>query len=345
MGRRSNDDISVSRLNDDISSFSSTVNPALPPAAVLPLGYSPSVLDFEDGIHWIGTDVFVDSRRGRERGIVSHAHADHVGRHRRWIASPATAALCAKRWGAMDLEVHAFHQPWTEEGATVTLLPAGHILGSSMVLVERGGTRVLYSGDFRLKSSATAERCVPVAADVLVMECTFGDPRFRFPDRLEVLDQLCDFVEQTLASETVPILYAYALGKAQEIAGLLEARGVPVWLHERAWDLLGVYREFGHAFAGCRRYELEAPINGVLILPPGSATRPLVRSIRRRRTAAITGWALDRWRLPACDAAFPISDHADFDEQWFADSVVQRWRDGEALIPGGWLGKPGPRTT
>jgi hypothetical protein len=303
------------------------------------------VLDFEDGIHWIGTDVFVDSRRGRERGIVSHAHADHVGRHRRWIASPATAALCAKRWGAMDLEVHAFHQPWTEEGATVTLLPAGHILGSSMVLVERGGTRVLYSGDFRLKSSATAERCVPVAADVLVMECTFGDPRFRFPDRLEVLDQLCDFVEQTLASETVPILYAYALGKAQEIAGLLEARGVPVWLHERAWDLLGVYREFGHAFAGCRRYELEAPINGVLILPPGSATRPLVRSIRRRRTAAITGWALDRWRLPACDAAFPISDHADFDEQWFADSVVQRWRDGEALIPGGWLGKPGPRTT
>lgn len=38
-------------------------------------------------------------------------------------------------------------------------------------------------------------------------------------------------------------------------------------------------------------------------------------------------------------------DHADFDEEWFADSVVQRWRGGEALIPAEWLRKPGPSTT
>jgi hypothetical protein len=30
-------------------------------------------------------------------------------------------------------------------------------------------------------------------------------------------------------------------------------------------------------------------------------------------------------------------DHADFEDDWFADSVVQRWRDGEALIPPSWL--------
>src|SRR5262249_40346380 len=30
-------------------------------------------------------------------------------------------------------------------------------------------------------------------------------------------------------------------------------------------------------------------------------------------------------------------DHADFDDAWFADSVVQRWRNGEALIPSSWL--------
>jgi hypothetical protein len=29
-------------------------------------------------------------------------------------------------------------------------------------------------------------------------------------------------------------------------------------------------------------------------------------------------------------------DHADFEDSWFADSVVQRWRDGEALIPPSW---------
>jgi len=30
-------------------------------------------------------------------------------------------------------------------------------------------------------------------------------------------------------------------------------------------------------------------------------------------------------------------DHADFEDEWFSDSVVQRWRDGEALIPASWL--------
>ena len=30
-------------------------------------------------------------------------------------------------------------------------------------------------------------------------------------------------------------------------------------------------------------------------------------------------------------------DHADFDDDWFADSVVQRWRGGKALIPQQWL--------
>jgi Cft2 family RNA processing exonuclease len=188
------------------------------------------------------------------------------------------------------------------------------MLGSAMVLVERGGTRALYTGDFRLSASATAEPCAPVAADVLIMECTFGDPRYRFPDRLEVMDQLCDFVEQTLALDAVPVLYAYSLGKAQEVARLLTQRGIRVWLPDQAWSMLEIYREFGHEFPGCERFEMTSPQNGVVIIPPGLKTRDLVRSFRRRRTAAVTGWALDRWRLPRCDAAFPISDHADLDE-------------------------------
>lgn len=31
-----------------------------------------------------------------------------------------------------------------------------------------------------------------------------------------------------------------------------------------------------------------------------------------------------------------VLDHADFDEPWFDDAVVERWRDGNALIPASW---------
>lgn len=37
-----------------------------------------------------------------------------------------------------------------------------------------------------------------------------------------------------------------------------------------------------------------------------------------------------------------VLDHADFSDQWFQDSVVQRWRDGKALIPPAWLSPHDP---
>ena len=30
-------------------------------------------------------------------------------------------------------------------------------------------------------------------------------------------------------------------------------------------------------------------------------------------------------------------DHADFEDEWFATSVIQRWREGDALIPADWI--------
>lgn len=273
------------------------------------------MLSFDDGVHFTGTELRLDPRRARARAIVSHAHSDHVGRHRRWVTSPGTAALCARRWNAREVEVHEFGVPWSEGDATVTLFPAGHILGSAMVRVEREGVRVLYTGDFRLEPSVTAEACEPVEADVLVMECTFGEPRYRFPARAEVLEALCGFIAQTQAEDAVPVLLAYALGKAQEVARVLGERGIPVALDPGAWSMLEVYRELGVTFPNCEPYESGIP-PGVLIVPPhlgGSAT---VRRLGRRRTAFLSGWALGPpgFRGRGTDAAFPLSDHADYGE-------------------------------
>ena len=43
-------------------------------------------------------------------------------------------------------------------GATVTLHPAGHVLGSAQVKVECKGMRIVASGDYKDKSDPT---CVP----------------------------------------------------------------------------------------------------------------------------------------------------------------------------------------
>jgi Cft2 family RNA processing exonuclease len=311
------------------------------------------VLSFENGIHVLGTGLRLDPRRRQSRAIVSHAHADHVARHQRWVASPATAALCARRWAAADLEVHDFDAPWREGGATFTLLPAGHILGSAMVLVEVDGVRVLYTGDFRLRPAATAEPCRPVAADVLIMECTFGEPRYRFPDRAAAVDELCDWIEQTHARDGTPVLLAYSLGKAQEVAWLVGDRGYPVALHASAWEMLEVYREMGVRFERCEPYAMGPIRRGVLIVPPHLARSSTMR-LPRRRIAFLSGWAMGppgRARIP-WDTAIPISDHADYDEllemvervrpariytlhgpESFATRLRARGHDARAAIP------------
>ena len=273
------------------------------------------MLEFDDGVHLTGTALWLDPRRVKPRAIVSHAHSDHVGRHHRWVVSPGTALLATRRWNARAVEVREFGARWSEDGADITLLPAGHILGSSMVLLERAGTRILYTGDFRLEPSATAEPCRPVAADVLVMECTFGEPRYRFPKRERVLDELDEFIATTRAAGQTPVLLAYSLGKAQEVARLMGARGHALALVDEAHEMLLAYREAGVAFERCTRFTGGLEPDEVLIAPPTRALREVLARVRRPRTAFLSGWALGGagWQ-PSCDAAFAISDHADFDE-------------------------------
>ncbi len=75
-----------------------------------------------------------------------------------------------------------------------------------------------------------------------------------------------------------------------------------------------VYEELGLNFPPYPEFSA-AEIAGHVVIctpqPPGSA---FLKKIPRRRTAVITGWALDASAMYRyqCDAAFPLSDHADF---------------------------------
>ncbi|MFX8527680.1 hypothetical protein ABTM08_19775, partial [Acinetobacter baumannii] len=66
-------------------------------------------------------------------------------------------------------------------GVTATFFPAGHVLGSAQILLEREGERVVVTGDFKRRPDPTCTPFEPVNCDVLVTEATFGLPVFRHP--------------------------------------------------------------------------------------------------------------------------------------------------------------------
>jgi putative mRNA 3-end processing factor len=265
-----------------------------------------------------GSGLFLDARRRRPCGFVSHAHTDHLGRHDRTLATAATAALARHRLGDRargEVVRLAYRTPFELGELTLELFPAGHVLGSAQIRVTPpSGPAVGYTGDLCLEPTATAERAEVMECDVLVLESTFGLPRYVFPPKEEVLAAVRRFVDEALDDGATPVLLGYSLGKAQEVLRHFGGLGYPCRAHPAIHAVNQVYEQQGVELPNVRELAPEGPGPGeVVVVPPQLARSAAMARVRRRRTAVLTGWALDgaRW-FRGVDAAFPLSDHADF---------------------------------
>ncbi len=137
------------------------------------------VFYWDGGLKLRKADLAIDFRRRQARAFISHAHTDHMARHEYALCTPATAALYQLRLGKRPIRELPYHTPTLWGGLRLTTYPAGHCLGSAMLLAEDGQRSLLYTGDFKLGESATAEPAELPHAEILVIESTYGDPAYR----------------------------------------------------------------------------------------------------------------------------------------------------------------------
>lgn len=285
-------------------------------------------LHYDRGGVWVEQlDLWLDPHVGLPVAFVSHAHFDHLARHQRALVSEATARLIRARYpGIPELEAHPFSQKFAwKNRAHLTLLPSGHIAGAAMLLAEAAPGRLLYTGDFKLREGLSAERCQPVPADTLIMETTYGLPQYCFPPSSEVMQRLIRFCQEGLQEGEIPVLLAYSLGKSQEIIQTLVAAGLPVMAHRAVAEMTAVYRALGQAFPELARWQPEKAAGHVVVCPPNVSGSTALKRMRPRRVAAVTGWAMDPGAVHRlnCDVAFPLSDHAGFDDLLAMVETVQ----------------------
>ena len=140
------------------------------------------------------------------------------------------------------------------EGAVARFTHAGHILGASSVRLEVDGTSILFSGDLgRYDDLLMRDPADAPAADVLVMESTYGD---RLHPDDDPGDELAAVIGRTIARGGSVVIPAFAVGRAQlllHVIARLKARraipDVPVFLNSpMAVDTTDLYRRFakGH---------------------------------------------------------------------------------------------------
>jgi DNA ligase 1 len=270
---------------------------------------------YEHGVYLPAQDFWLDPWEAKRFAFVSHAHSDHIAPHQEIILSEGTARLMQARLpGKRNEHVLPFGQRKRVHNLEVTLLPAGHIFGSAQILIETESDSLLYTGDFKLRQGKSAEPAEWKQADTLIMETTFGLPRYRFPPTEQVMSQIVEFCREALEEGAVPVLLGYSLGKAQEILCALEGAGLTPMLHGSVFAMTRIYEQFGQSFCKYLRYNANHVAGKVLICPPSANRSRMLEKIPVKRVAMITGWAIEpnavyRYQV---DAAFPLSDHADY---------------------------------
>ncbi len=281
---------------------------------------------YDKSIRLLDSTLTLDARNYSEACCISHAHTDHIRSHRRVFATSPTIEFMKRRLRNVHATAVNFNEPFDFDGYRITFLPAGHILGSAQILVERDGQRLLYSGDFKLGESATAEnlQLAPIVlrkdsmesrSDLLIMECTFGHPRYQFPPRQEIVARVCDWARATLCNGEVPMIFVYALGKSQEIMKILGDNGFALSVHHSILRLAKIYEKFGCQFGDVVLHRRSTPVeNRVLIMPSSARRTRQIEKIQNCRTLYLSGWAIDagaKFRF-GVDEALPLSDHADY---------------------------------
>jgi DNA ligase-1 len=269
------------------------------------------------GVYLPQQGLWLDPRDAKRFAFVSHAHSDHIAPHDEIILSERTARFMHTRLpGTRTEHMLPFGERRMVHHLDLMLLPAGHIFGSAQLCLFTEDDTLLYTGDFKLRPGKSAEQGQWRQADTLIMETTFGLPRYRFPPTEQVINQVVTFCRETIDDGQVPVLLGYSLGKAQEILCSLEGVGLTPMLHGSVYLMTRVYEQFGQSFCKYVRYNANDVAGKVLICPPSANQSRMLEKIPLKRVAMISGWAVDpnavyRYQV---DAAFPLSDHADYND-------------------------------
>ncbi len=266
----------------------------------------------------------IDPWRAVDRAVITHAHSDHAVRGcRLYLASRACAPLLRARLGR-DISVQSldYGQRVGVGDVTVSLHPAGHVLGSAQVRIEYRGHVIVFSGDYKLAHDPTADGFEPVRCNTFITESTFGLPVFRWEPAELVFERINSWWLRNREEGRTSVLFAYSLGKSQRVLCGLDPSIGPIGVHGAVVGMNEVYAAAGvvlpNVLHAGETNASELRGRGMVVTPVASGASPWLRRFNGPdglSLASVSGWMLIRGarRRQALDRGFALSDHADWD--------------------------------
>lgn len=257
-------------------------------------------------------NFYLDPKEIVKDAVISHAHGDHaIGGNLNVYCTKATSLFMIQRYkkfAAGEFHILPFHETFILNEVKISFIPAGHILGSAMILMGYKGVRYLYTGDYKLQPDTTCEPIEFTEADVLITETTFANPDTSHPDaETEILK---------LNSTTSNIMLgAYALGKSQRLIRLIndhcpEKR---ILVHHNIIPFVRLYEQQGINMGKYELYDRKVMKNNhtqmIYIVPP-MVYRSYIKAVNVIRVFA-SGW---KHLQNNNELQLYVSDHVDWDD-------------------------------
>jgi len=186
--------------------------------------------------------------------LITHAHQDHIGTlpvlmrhqpHARVFMTEATSQIGSlllhnsvnvmtrqrEELGLAQWHLCRYRQPYTTSGnrvgdddaLTFEFCDAGHVLGSSGILLRAEGRTIFYTGDVNFDDQTIMQSAIFPQSDidVLIMECTRGDtPEAVGWSRDSEEKKLAAAIDATFSRGGCALIPVFALGKTQEALGM-----------------------------------------------------------------------------------------------------------------------------
>jgi putative mRNA 3-end processing factor len=306
----------------------------------------PLIVATRRGLYCPQGDFYIDPWRPVQTAVITHGHGDHLrqGNARYILARPGLGIARARLRGNHDVHAVDYGARHALGSTTISLHPAGHILGSAQVRIEHGGQVWVVSGDYKRQPDPTCAPFEPLQSDVFVSEATFALPQYRWPPAQEVVRQILDWWRANRERGLASMLFCYALGKAQRLLAELAALdSEPVHVHGAMTTLIEVYRTAGVEMVATTPVPRPSrtEFRGALILAPPSARRSSwARGFGTVATGFCSGWMCVTGgpNQSSLDRGFVLSDHADWGdlvmtcEQTGARRIFLTHGDAQALI-------------
>lgn len=276
------------------------------------------LITFTDhGLYCAEGDFYIDPWKPVDRAIITHAHSDHS----RWgmkhyLAHRYSEPMMRARLGQdISLQTLEYGEEIRMGGVTVSLHPAGHIVGSAQVRVEYRGEVWVVSGDYKLEDDGISAPFEPVRCNTFITESTFGLPIYQWKPQPEIMQDIHDWVCANQERGRNSVLVAYSLGKAQRLIASLA--DFPIYGHGATYNMQVAVQQV-ISLPDIHYLKADTPKDevkkGIIICPGSAVDTPWIRRWAPFALGSCSGWMQVRGaqRRRNADAGFVLSDHADW---------------------------------